>query len=236
MPFAKATTAIEDLADDANLRPGMAEEASVDEREAAGTLLKECVICMAAPRSVRFACGHMLCCEDCTEDLINAVAQTSWGAQNKCPSCRARIVVADAPLATGHEGHIGFDANACKLHACAAIDEGDAKAVRGALHVLDANRGCAVRRGNFVDDDEDELCLFDDGDGGFERVWCRGGKLLRKDAEAQVIVCILHVLDPGGLEQTRHREGLLHAMKAPQAVAPRRDGGRAQTREKRIAR
>ena len=93
MPFAKATTAIEDLADDANLRPGMAEEASVDEREAAGTLLKECVICMAAPRSVRFACGHMLCCEDCTEDLINAVAQTSWGAQNKCPSCRARIVV-----------------------------------------------------------------------------------------------------------------------------------------------
>ena len=93
MPFAKATTAIEDLADDANLRPGMADEASVDEREAAGTPLKECVICMAAPRSVRFACGHMLCCEDCTEDLINAVAQTSWGAQNKCPSCRARIVV-----------------------------------------------------------------------------------------------------------------------------------------------
>jgi len=77
----------------------------------AGTPLMECIICMAAARSVQFACqyagpfacrsvqfacGHMLCCEDCTEDLINAVAQTSWGTQNKCPSCRARhqLVVA----------------------------------------------------------------------------------------------------------------------------------------------
>jgi hypothetical protein len=41
--------------------------------------VKECEICMAAPRRVRFKCGHCVCCEACSTKL------------NKCPNCRKKI-------------------------------------------------------------------------------------------------------------------------------------------------
>ena len=46
---------------------------------------------MAAPRGVRFACGHLVTCEACTDELLQTASQRV--PQNKCPTCRARIVV-----------------------------------------------------------------------------------------------------------------------------------------------
>ena len=40
-------------AEDAKLRPGVADDAITDQPEA-----KECMVCMAAPREVRYACGQ----------------------------------------------------------------------------------------------------------------------------------------------------------------------------------
>ena len=40
---------------------------------------------------MRFACGHLVACEACTEDLLATSGQRV--PQNKCPTCRARIVL-----------------------------------------------------------------------------------------------------------------------------------------------
>ena len=42
-----------------------------------------CMICEAAPREVRFRCGHAVCCGDC-------VARVQAHA-NLCPQCRAPL-------------------------------------------------------------------------------------------------------------------------------------------------
>jgi hypothetical protein len=45
---------------------------------------RECVICMEAPRQVRFApCGHAATCRSCAEDLRRA--------HQPCPSCRGEV-------------------------------------------------------------------------------------------------------------------------------------------------
>ena len=51
----------------------------------------ECMICMSAPRSVIFACGHLACCASCTDNLLATENQRLQ--KNACPVCRARIVV-----------------------------------------------------------------------------------------------------------------------------------------------
>ena len=53
MPLHSAVSAIEELADDVRLRPGMTE----DDFDVNAEIDRECQICMAAPRCVRFACG-----------------------------------------------------------------------------------------------------------------------------------------------------------------------------------
>ena len=87
MPFEKVVTRLEELAEDANLRPGVS-DADVPQMPLRA---RECVICMAAPRNVRFACGHLTCCTDCTNSLLATENQRL--PQNMCPTCRARIVV-----------------------------------------------------------------------------------------------------------------------------------------------
>lgn len=47
----------------------------------------ECCVCMEEPCAVRYACGHNVCCESCTDKLL-AQAGTA-----RCPACRASIVV-----------------------------------------------------------------------------------------------------------------------------------------------
>lgn len=42
--------------------------------------LQECVVCMNAPSTQVFPCGHVVCCERCAQRL------------NKCPMCRRALV------------------------------------------------------------------------------------------------------------------------------------------------
>jgi len=52
---------------------------------------RECMVCLEAPRCVRFACGHLVCCASCTDELMETA---SHGVpKNACPVCRARIEV-----------------------------------------------------------------------------------------------------------------------------------------------
>ena len=67
MPLAEALSKLEALSDASDTRPGIA---------AAPTGPRECVVCMAELRAVRYRCGHCVCCEACTTQL------------ERCPSCR----------------------------------------------------------------------------------------------------------------------------------------------------
>lgn len=87
MPLESAVAALEALADEAHLMAGVSD--ADDSRRSAHQ--KECMICMAAPRSVRYACGHLTCCADCTQMLLFTEGERC--PQNMCPTCRARIVV-----------------------------------------------------------------------------------------------------------------------------------------------
>jgi hypothetical protein len=42
----------------------------------------ECVVCLDAPRQQRFACGHLLCCTECVEQMLST---------SLCPTCRAPL-------------------------------------------------------------------------------------------------------------------------------------------------
>jgi hypothetical protein len=90
MPLPEALRRIEGLSDEFDIRPGSISEA-------ASPALRECVVCMSAPRSVRFTCGHCCCCGDCAERLMNAQPPL------KCPSCRAPIAVLFSHPALGYE-------------------------------------------------------------------------------------------------------------------------------------
>jgi len=59
---------------------------AIDEVEA---MVRECVVCMAAPRAVRFGCGHACCCESCAVLL----------AGSRCPACRMPILRTSSSLA-----------------------------------------------------------------------------------------------------------------------------------------
>ena len=101
-PLAEVAAELERCAEAAHIRAGLANAgggsttgARPDEEEASP---RECTVCMAEPRAVRFMCGHMVCCEQCTDILL------SRRGQNACPACRTRIVVAarGAHLAAEH--------------------------------------------------------------------------------------------------------------------------------------
>ena len=68
MALSVALQRLEELADASCARPGIAAAPPGGPRE--------CVVCMTAPRRVRYACGHCVCCEECTALL------------QRCPSCR----------------------------------------------------------------------------------------------------------------------------------------------------
>ena len=98
-PFDQTVAEIEEiaeLADELRLTEERRSAASVAAAAAAAAAVgprvaKECRICMAAPRGVRFACGHLVCCEACVDDLLATEYQRV--PQNRCPTCRSRIVV-----------------------------------------------------------------------------------------------------------------------------------------------
>ena len=85
-PLPEALAAVERIAAEHHVRPGIAVA-----QEA-----KECVVCMAAARAVRFGCGHAACCEECAAELQRR--------RQPCPSCRAPIAsVSDRGAHVGHE-------------------------------------------------------------------------------------------------------------------------------------
>eukprot|EP00900_Chrysochromulina_parva_P010300 jgi/Chrpa1/19271/Chrysochromulina_OHIO_Genome00003573-RA len=103
-PFDQAVSELDEVADELRLTEAKEERqkrltqdqgavAAVEGKAIPGEarVAKECQICMAAPREVRFACGHLVACEACTEDLLATSGQRV--PQNKCPTCRARIVL-----------------------------------------------------------------------------------------------------------------------------------------------
>jgi len=85
LPLTQALRQLEDLADAAELRPGVSAPSEV----------RECVICMAELRAARFRCGHCVACLLCAELLVQLEAG--------CPACRVPAVIVErgAHLAAG---------------------------------------------------------------------------------------------------------------------------------------
>ena len=50
---------------------------------------RECIVCLSAPRTVRFGCGHSTVCGGCLADFL---ARGGRGGQARCPHCRAAVV------------------------------------------------------------------------------------------------------------------------------------------------
>jgi len=73
--LSEALSRLEGIADVQGLRPGM-----TDGKDAH----KSCILCMSAPRSVRFGCGHALCCT--ANGCAAAILQ-----EGACPICRTPI-------------------------------------------------------------------------------------------------------------------------------------------------
>ena len=84
LPLTTALTGVEALAQTADVRAGVAVPPDV----------RECVVCMSAPRAVRFGCGHSICCGECADALV--------ARGDVCPGCRCplRIVMRGEHLAT----------------------------------------------------------------------------------------------------------------------------------------
>lgn len=93
MSLSDALQQLEAMADAADARPGFAAAVPTTAGVAGGapsTVERECVVCMASPRGVRYRCGHCVCCEPCTELL------------ERCPSCRVgpiRVIARSSSLA-----------------------------------------------------------------------------------------------------------------------------------------
>ena len=47
---------------------------------------RECILCLSAPRTVRFGCGHSTLCGSCLGDFLARPGQA------RCPHCRAAVV------------------------------------------------------------------------------------------------------------------------------------------------
>jgi len=76
MELSEALRRLEHMANTQGLHPGIVIGQNAGR--------SDCIICMAAPRSVRFNCGHALCCtvNGCAEAILR---------QGRCPSCRRQI-------------------------------------------------------------------------------------------------------------------------------------------------
>ena len=82
-------TKLESYAGEANLRQGAFD--STEDSRASQQRMRECIVCMSEPRSIRFACGHLACCNGCTDMLQAAAIQEGRGRQAKCPICQVDI-------------------------------------------------------------------------------------------------------------------------------------------------
>lgn len=99
MPLARALSRLDDAlahADDAAVAASY-RQALLEQTEAMNSAdePRECVVCMAAPRSVRFTCGHAVCCESCAFSLLRA--------GHPCPTCRGVVEMLPTSSAVGSQ-------------------------------------------------------------------------------------------------------------------------------------
>lgn len=87
MPLATALAQVEAQCESTEQVPaGLVLQGGEDGHEDGVGDARECVVCMAAPRAVRFGCGHLCCCTACSDTMRD---------QNMgCPNCRAPIAIA----------------------------------------------------------------------------------------------------------------------------------------------
>ena len=75
MPLADVLLALERLVQEAGIASPPPQEQPTEQPEEA----RMCIICEAAPREVRFACGHATVCSACLPSVVNT--------HRKCPTC-----------------------------------------------------------------------------------------------------------------------------------------------------
>jgi len=83
MPLPDALATLEKLSERFAVDDAARRAASNDVEREARQPSPECIICMAAPREMRFACGHAVCCRECLPQLLSQFAEASG-----CPTCR----------------------------------------------------------------------------------------------------------------------------------------------------
>jgi len=83
MPLPDALRRLEALVDAAPPGPEGGADAAAAAPAAAGPEVRMCIVCEAAPREVRFHCGHACCCRCC-------VARVQ-AHDDQCPQCRAPL-------------------------------------------------------------------------------------------------------------------------------------------------
>ena len=73
----------------------LATGAAAAERSDDATLVPAtCVLCMVAPRTIRFGCGHTCCCLPCARLLASRAASPAHAAHGACPACRELVAPA----------------------------------------------------------------------------------------------------------------------------------------------
>jgi hypothetical protein len=100
MPLADALEQLEKLCACHSIGEEATAAALAAEREARQPP-SECVVCLDAPRQQRFACGHLLCCTDCVQQLLSS---------SLCPTCRAPLSLINNDKAQGAQGFGGAEA------------------------------------------------------------------------------------------------------------------------------
>merc|ERR1712086_491625 len=70
---------------------------------------KECMVCHDAPRSVRFDCGHAVCCQACATKLEQAAERRALtGNGGYCPLCRSQFQL--GRISKGRKGrHVAME-------------------------------------------------------------------------------------------------------------------------------
>jgi hypothetical protein len=109
-----------------------AEPGATEQRAAvAGAAARQCLVCLDAPRAVRFGCGHLVACSDCAQilhargdpcPLCRGVLDAAWFVDVVPGANEATNMVMDAPPPPMTPPHVGG--------AAASVNDDDANVLR----------------------------------------------------------------------------------------------------------
>lgn len=95
MPLPDALQQLEAIVEAADEPEPPPTRPAADVTDGGGEEPRECMMCLDAPRELRFGCGHACCCRGCFDGLVaDAVRKGDEGA--RCPVCREAVVEASA--------------------------------------------------------------------------------------------------------------------------------------------